>query len=344
MPKVSVIIPVYNVAPYLKEALDSVVGQTYHNLEILIIDDGSEDGSGELCDEYLCDSRVVVIHQENQGLSAARNTGLDLMTGEYVAFLDSDDSYRPEMIQTLIEETMSRNAGMALCGYDTIRSEGRLDYCKQSNKDGFFFSDYELLISVEAQRRLLNGKIPFSVWSKLYKSYLWKDVRFPVGHVYEDIMVMFRILEKCDLAVIVPEALVYHRKRKGSITVTNNVENICDLFFAERIVKEYVELHIPDVFTRDDFLKYQEKRVRDIIGQYARMYKHSDSSEVIKLIKEEAQTLWANIDNENVCLRSRVMYSLFKKTPNLIIPIRTLFEYGKGTIKTMQHLLSGHQE
>ena len=102
-PLVSVIIPVYNVAPYLREALDSVIHQTYHSLQILIIDDGSTDGSASICDEYLSDPRVIVIHQDNRGLSNARNVGLDLMTGEYTAFLDSDDAYHPTFIENLVD-------------------------------------------------------------------------------------------------------------------------------------------------------------------------------------------------------------------------------------------------
>ena len=96
---VSVIIPVYNVKPYLKEALDSVVQQTYRKLEIIIVDDGSTDGSDKICDMYRQDTRVTVVHQENRGLSNARNTGMSMMKGDVVAFLDSDDAYYPDMIE-----------------------------------------------------------------------------------------------------------------------------------------------------------------------------------------------------------------------------------------------------
>ena len=109
-PLVSVIIPVYNVSPYLRESLDSVISQTYTNLEIIAVDDGSTDDSGRICDEYAeKDTRIKVIHQANRGLSAARNAGLNAMTGEYVAFLDSDDALYPEMVECMVKG-MEKNA------------------------------------------------------------------------------------------------------------------------------------------------------------------------------------------------------------------------------------------
>lgn len=106
---VSVIIPVYNVSMFLHEAIDSVIHQTYQNLEIILIDDGSSDGSEKICDEYKTDRRVKVIHQKNQGLSAARNVGLDIMTGKYVAYLDADDRYLPNMIYEMVNSIVAAN-------------------------------------------------------------------------------------------------------------------------------------------------------------------------------------------------------------------------------------------
>ena len=125
-PLVSVIIPVYNVAPYLREALDSVIGQTYHNLEILIIDDGSTDGSESICDEYKSDARVTVIHQKNGGLSNARNTGLDLAQGEFVCFLDPDDAYDTFFVERLIAPMISDHHDIAVCRFSVYKTTGRM--------------------------------------------------------------------------------------------------------------------------------------------------------------------------------------------------------------------------
>lgn len=126
-PLVSVIVPVFNVKPYLNEALDSVINQTYKNLEIILVDDGSTDGSGEICDEYSAhDKRFVVIHQENKGLSCARNTGLDLMKGELVAFIDSDDAYCPEFIRTMVDAMNHEKADVVMCKTAIIRTTKKL--------------------------------------------------------------------------------------------------------------------------------------------------------------------------------------------------------------------------
>ena len=111
---VSVIVPVYNVSPYLREAIDSVINQTYKELEIIIVDDGSTDGSGAICEEYASsDSRIKLIHQSNRGLSGARNTGLECATGDFVAFVDSDDSISPVFIETLVNALSSASASIA---------------------------------------------------------------------------------------------------------------------------------------------------------------------------------------------------------------------------------------
>ena len=124
---VSIIVPVYNVAPYLREALDSIVNQTYKDLEILIIDDGSTDGSSAICEEYASkDPRIRLIHQSNKGLSGARNTGLEHATGDYVAFIDSDDSVSPVFIESLVNAMTSSSASIAVCKFSIINTSGSM--------------------------------------------------------------------------------------------------------------------------------------------------------------------------------------------------------------------------
>ena len=132
---VSVIIPVFNVQPFLSEALDSVIQQTYRNLEIILIDDGSRDGSEEICDEYARrDERIVVIHQKNKGLSAARNAGLDIMSGNAIVFLDPDDAFQPDYIKAMMTEMICQEADLVICKYALLNSTGKMT--KNDSKQG----------------------------------------------------------------------------------------------------------------------------------------------------------------------------------------------------------------
>ena len=127
--KVSIIIPVYNMKDYLEEAIESVISQTYKNIEIILIDDGSNDGSEKICDDYAnLDSRIKVIHQENKGLSAARNKGLEIMTGDYVAYLDPDDVYHPNMIEKLYNKIISEDVDCVIGDFISRRTTKKLEF------------------------------------------------------------------------------------------------------------------------------------------------------------------------------------------------------------------------
>jgi glycosyltransferase involved in cell wall biosynthesis len=181
-PKISVIIPVYNVENYLCKCIDSVLQQTYSNIEIILIDDGSDDGSGIICDEYAKqDSRIVVIHQENSGLSSARNTGLDHATGDWIAFLDSDDWIQPEMYEILFHLAEDYNADISSC---------QTRFCRSGEAEPIIYDDNAVSIftSEEMINELLTQqKVRFEVWNKLWKRALIGDIRFKIGQVSEDI-------------------------------------------------------------------------------------------------------------------------------------------------------------
>lgn len=253
-PLVSVIIPVYNVAPYLREALDSVVQQTYSNLEILIVDDGSTDGSGEICEEYRSDDRVQVIHQENRGLSAARNTGLDRAAGEYIAFLDSDDAWRPDFIEKMLEAV--ENADIVVCRYEVhqLRLNSMWKKIEPLAEKGFYGRE-------EALRALADGTINVSVWNKLYRSKLWKEIRFPEGYNYEDIDTTYRIFTLCGKICFLDQPLYLHRKRPGSITNTATKKNLDDLRLAYEHLEAFVESNIPEIFSEKNLRKVRQARL-----------------------------------------------------------------------------------
>lgn len=264
-PLVSVIIPVYNVAPYLREALDSVVQQTYSNLEILIVDDGSTDGSGEICEEYRSDDRVQIIHQENQGLSAARNRGLDRAAGEYIAFLDSDDAWRPDFIEKMLEAM--ENTDITVCRYEVhqLRLDSMWKKIEPTAAKGFYGRE-------EALWALANGMINVSVWNKLYRRDLWKETRFPEGHNYEDIETTYRIFGMCSNICFLDQPLYMHRRRPGSITNTATKKNLEDWRLAYEHLEAFVESNIPEIFSEEHLKKVRKNRLHGWLIFYVKGY------------------------------------------------------------------------
>ena len=180
-PLVSVIIPIYMIDRYVGICVESVINQTYTNLEIVIVDDGSTDGSGGICDEYAQrDRRIRVIHQENRGLSAARNTGLDKVSGEYIAFLDSDDAYRPDYVETMMRFMISDEPDLVLSRYEDCRTTGKLE--GNGGKDGGKEVHPSILPGVYdragALRGLAEGTISPNIWNRIYRRKLWNSIRF----------------------------------------------------------------------------------------------------------------------------------------------------------------------
>lgn len=196
--KISIIIPVYKVEAYLKECLDSVVGQTYKNLEIILIDDGSPDNSGNMCDEYAQnDLRIKVIHKQNGGLSSARNAGLEIATGEYVCFIDSDDVIDERYIEILHSMCIENNVDVAVCDIkrftDVIEKESETNEVKLINSREL---QSKMYVHGEATQVVI-------VCNKLYKKYIYENLRFPIGKIHEDEFTTYKALysSKTDIAV-----------------------------------------------------------------------------------------------------------------------------------------------
>lgn len=205
-PLVSVIIPVYNVKHYIRECIDSVIHQTYSNLDIILIDDGSVDGSDSMCDYYkLKDKRIRVIHQENHGLSAARNAGLDVMLGDFVSFLDSDDSFFPDMIQKMVSGIVKTNSDIIACGYCECFTDGYMN--SENVKREIWLEEGEKEFS-EMLIQLIEGKFDSFVWNKLYKRCVFDKYRFPEGRVYEDQVIMPYLIEQANKVMMIRQPLV----------------------------------------------------------------------------------------------------------------------------------------
>lgn len=216
-PLISVIVPVYKVEPYLRKCVDSILAQTYENLEIILVDDGSPDSCGAICDEYASrEARIRVIHKENGGLSSARNAGLEVARGEYIGFVDSDDWLEPQTYQWLLEMAVKEQLPMVCAGrYDCdSRTEGR--------KVGLCPPKREVISGQELTKRIfLWDNVDSAAWDKLYDRSLFQKIRYPLGVVSEDLPVTYRLALAAGRVGMLDKPVYNYLHRPGSITTSS---------------------------------------------------------------------------------------------------------------------------
>lgn len=241
--KVSVIIPIYNVEDYIHRCIDSVINQSYRNLEIILVDDGSPDKCGEIIDEYMKnDTRIISLHKENGGLSDARNYGIKHATGEYIFFLDSDDYISYLTISKLIYEAEKRDA-------DIVQAAFYYNYETYFLYDNRYFDEMDKPIqldNLEAMRELIiNEKIKNFAWGKLYKRELIENVEFKKGIFFEDIFWAHNVFKEVKKYVIIHEPLYYYLQRENSISGNYSLKNL-DIIIGLRERLEFVKEHYKD--------------------------------------------------------------------------------------------------
>lgn len=211
---VSIIIPVYNVEEFLEECVDSALAQTYKNIEIFLVDDGSTDNSGNICDAYSKkDTRVRVIHKQNGGLSSARNAAMDIMKGKYVYFLDSDDYISDDMISRYVELMSQYDADIVMGTLYEFWGEvsNEIDHLKIELKPEIYNTEEAL------KNMLMDRKLYHAAAGPLYKSELFVDIRFPVGKLYEDFATSYYVVCKAKRVVYIDDKRYFYRMREGSI-------------------------------------------------------------------------------------------------------------------------------
>lgn len=218
MPEISVIVPIYRVERFLPQCIDSILKQTFRNIEVILVDDGSDDGCPAICDAAAeKDARVRVIHQKNQGLSAARNAGIDAAQGSTITFVDSDDYIEPDMLEKMLERMKKDGSELAVCNYHRVDEQGRElpRYVKESPID----ADEVITNRNKAVEKLCIQKFWYYIiaCSKLYARRLFDDIRFPVGKRNEDVYVAYQVLWKAEGVSILKEPLYVYRWREGSI-------------------------------------------------------------------------------------------------------------------------------
>lgn len=210
---ISIIVPIYNVEKYLKECIESIINQTYKNIEIILVDDGSPDNCGIICDEYSQkDKRIIVIHKENGGLSDARNKGIDIAKGDYLTFIDSDDFVNIDYIEKLYNSIKLNNTKLAQCGISKVNENNeiieRLNY-----DENYIKTSHEILNELYGKHLIEN----VVVWNKMYAKELFENIRFPVGKIHEDEFTTYKIFYSVDRISLLSDCLYNYRQTNESI-------------------------------------------------------------------------------------------------------------------------------
>lgn len=242
-PLVSVIVPVYKVEQYIRQCVDSILTQTYRNLEIILVDDGSPDNCPQICDEYaLTDRRVVVIHQRNGGVANARNSALNICTGDYVAFVDSDDWIESNMIQRMLSAVREHDVDAAFCRANIIDGQ-------EITETRFAFFPNETVVTAERMVELsLKDEVSGQAWLRLMKRDCWENVRFPEGRNYEDLAISFQPFLYAEKgAVFLTEALYNYRMNQNGISLGGKSKNAYDIFQAFRDHYNYAKQNMKSV-------------------------------------------------------------------------------------------------
>lgn len=249
--KISVIVPVYNVEEYLPRCVESILAQTYRNLEIILVDDGTKDNGGAICDAYARqDARVQVIHKKNGGLSSARNAGIDASTGEYIAFVDSDDWIEPEMYEKMMA-LMEKYAVRLVCA-------GRWDVSSETGEKrmGLCPPREEVISGEELVRRIFHwDNIDSAAWDKLYHRSLFASARYPLGVICEDVPTTYRIALDAGQAAMLPEPFYNYFHRPGSITASAISEKTFHFSWHTQEIYPYIRDNYPQIADAARYLR-----------------------------------------------------------------------------------------
>jgi glycosyltransferase involved in cell wall biosynthesis len=282
--KISVIVPIYKVEKYLKRCVDSIINQTCRNLEIILVDDGSPDNSGLICDEYArIDPRVRVIHKSNGGLSDARNAGIEIATGEYIGFVDSDDFIHPEMFSDLYERIRKHDADIAQCSFRAVTEDAFIDPGADNEK---------VISNLEALRLIYTPfKVDYIVaWDKLYRKQLFDSIRFPVSKIHEDEYTTYKLFYLSGKIVVIDKKYYYYYQSPDSIIrsgfnlkklhYTDAMEERI-LFFKEKgladfyslAARKYAQWILLFIYLNDDAIKNLPEVKKDLHSRYAAVEK-----------------------------------------------------------------------
>lgn len=290
-PLISIIVPVYNTEKYLKKCVDSLVCQTYRHLEIILVDDGSTDKSGLICDEYARqDDRIRVIHRDNSGAAASRNAGLDMATGDYVGFVDSDDWVLPQMYEKMLCAAEELNADIVISGFivDNLIWQRRL--CDDTQR---VFDNKSLVRAYLTEPYVGNGVV-----NKLYRKDVVGDLMFPVMRRNEDVAFTMQILSRSQKAACLNECYYVQYLREGSLERSRIGKNDLLAFDAIHLKQDIVKQHYPDLYglVEADHIHIYTLLMKRILKQHSYTKNKAMYKELLNSLKEELETFEGNLD------------------------------------------------
>lgn len=238
---ITIVVPVYKVEKYLEKCINSILSQTYSNLEIILVDDGSPDNCGKMCDTYAKkDNRIKVIHKENGGLSDARNAGIEIAKGKYITFIDSDDYIEEDYIEFLYNLIKENNVKVSICSHTVIYDTGRIIE-KATNEHSI------LEAKTTIERILYDEGIDISAWAKMYETQLFADTKYPKGRLFEDSATTCKILSKCDKIAIGSVSKYNYIIRSESITNEDFSTKKMDLIISTEEIGNFILEKYPDL-------------------------------------------------------------------------------------------------
>lgn len=315
---ISIIVPVYNVEKYIDRCINSILQQTYSNLEIILVNDGSLDQSGHICDNYKRkDKRIEVLHKENGGLSSARNAGIEIATANYIIFIDSDDYVNDTMVENLYKGLKKYDADIACCGKYLEDENNNVIEIKNKGKE-YCINRYEAI-----ERMLLRDEIDNSAWDKIYRKELFKNIRFPDGKYYEDIETVYKLFCKCEKIVHISTVEYHYIIREGSIINSKfSLKQLDSLEFISNIRQDII-INYPQYKQQVEAMYYL-----DLVTNLQKIYNskemHSYKEIYSKLKKEFKNSIKTILSNKYINTKKKFMciliffnmykiVSLFKK-------------------------------
>jgi glycosyltransferase involved in cell wall biosynthesis len=330
--KISVIVPIFNVEKYLYKCIDSIINQTYASLEIILIDDGSTDNCGVICDDYsLKDNRIKIIHKQNGGLSDARNAGLDVATGNYISFIDSDDYIHKRFYETLINLIVKYNADIAQCEYSNIYEEDTNNF----SNDKFNINERITVLynNNSALNNLFNENYinTVVVWNKLYKRELFKNIRYPKGKVHEDEYTTYRVLFNTKKMILTRKRMYYYVQRSTSIMGKGfSIKHLdkLDAYYEQILFYNDKKLFELEDKAKSTFEGLIEEAMISVLKS-----KFHNQNEVFKnLINYYRNNYVLFINNSNISFKKKVIRLLFKYSSKSIIKLLCNLIYLKAKL------------